>query len=77
VKANPALAQQGEAATYGLMAHLPLRGMVKTRVLDIFAAMYGAGGADLDLATRADDKTPLPLVERIARWYVAGRQRRG
>jgi glutamate/tyrosine decarboxylase-like PLP-dependent enzyme len=76
VKANPALAQQGEAATYGLMAHLPLRGMVKSRVLEIFVEMYRGGGGKLDLAAPDDETKPLPLAERLARWYVARRQRR-
>jgi glutamate/tyrosine decarboxylase-like PLP-dependent enzyme len=77
VKADPSLAQQGEAATYGMMAHLPLRGMVKSRVLDLFAGMYRAGGGALDLGAQAHAEAPAPLVERIARWYVARQQRRG
>ncbi|MFT4959116.1 MAG: sphinganine-1-phosphate aldolase [Paracoccaceae bacterium] len=44
VRANPDLAKIGGAATYGMMAHVPLRGMVKAKVLDVFAEMYRAGG---------------------------------
>jgi sphinganine-1-phosphate aldolase len=83
VKADPSLAQRGGAATYGMMAHIPLRGMVRQRVLDIFAGMYQAGGAQLDLSaqTGAGDAhgahaAPSSLVERIALWYVARKQRR-
>lgn len=32
VKAHPELADKGQAATYGLVAHLPLRGMVRKQV---------------------------------------------
>jgi sphinganine-1-phosphate aldolase len=81
VQANPALAQEGSAATYGLMSHLPLRGMVRERVLDMFVQMYRPGGAELDLHA-----APAPasgwkgqagaLLEGIARWYVARRQRK-
>ena len=79
VKADPSLASQGSAATYGLMANLPLRGMVKREVLATFAQMYRAGGGPIDL-THAElgAAQPKPLVarwlERIARWYV-GRRR--
>ena len=62
------------AATYGLLAHVPLRGMVRQRVLDMFAGMYRAGGGDLDL--NADDiGGKLPLAERLARWYVKRKTR--
>ena len=90
VKANPALAQQGTAATYGMMAHIPLRGMVKSRVLDVFASLYKPGGGSLDLAAAAETDAAqtgghaaggpthaAPLLERLAMRYVAWRQRRG
>ena len=57
VKADPSLARSGSAATYGLMARMPLRGMVRRRVLDVFAGMYRQGGGDLDLGA-ADAETP-------------------
>ena len=75
VKADPSLARKGGAATYGMMAHLPLRGMVKSRVLDMFAGMYRAGGAPLDLHG-PDDGAPVPLLERLAARYVQWRQQR-
>ncbi len=81
VKADPSLAGKGHAATYGMMAHLPLRGLVKNKVLEMFANSYRAGGAPLDLdadAPAGDGATALskPLLERVAAWYVARRQRR-
>jgi len=76
VKADPSLAGSGSAATYGLMARLPLRGMVRRRVLDVFAGMYSQGGGDLDLGaggaeTPAGDGKPaarsrLGWLERLA-----------
>jgi len=82
VKRDPSLARQGSAATYGMIAHIPLRGMVRQRVLDMFASMYRAGGGDLDLSAAPGDDVahggqgkPAPLVERIAQWYVARKQR--
>ena len=77
VKANPALAQEGSAATYGMMSHVPLRGMVKSQVLDMFAGMYAPGGGEVDLhAAPAPQGRWDALLERLARWYVARKQGR-
>ena len=64
------------------MSHLPLRGMVRQKVLDLFAQMYRAGAQDLDLHA---DQAPEPglkgqvnaLVNRLARWYVEREQHKG
>jgi hypothetical protein len=64
-----------------MMSHVPLRGMVRQKVLDMFVQMYQAGGQQIDL------HAPPPVapgfkgrvdarVERVARWYVARKQRR-
>ncbi len=71
VKADPSLAESGSAATYGMLAHVPLRGMVRGKVLDMFAQMYQAGGQDLDLHAAPPPQGRLDaLLERLARWYV-------
>jgi sphinganine-1-phosphate aldolase len=77
VKANPALAQSGSAATYGMMSHVPLRGMVHGKVLDMFVQMYKAGGHEVDLHTPPAPQGKLDaLLERVARWYVARQGRK-
>ena len=84
VRANPELAQKGSAATYGMLSHVPLRGMVKRRVLDIFSAMYAPGGGEIDLAAGAetaadesgDGHAPAPLLERLMMKYVGWKSRR-
>jgi sphinganine-1-phosphate aldolase len=77
VKADPCLAQKGRAATYGMMAHLPLRGVVKNKVLALFADSYRAGGPPLSLDAQGGyGEEAKPLLERVAAWYVARRQRR-
>jgi hypothetical protein len=71
------------------MAHVPLRGMVRKRVLEVFAGMYRAGGADFDFSGKAGpagdaigEERPdtaaaaSTLLEKIAMWYVNRRQRR-
>lgn len=74
VKANPELAQQGGAATYGMIAHIPLRGMIKKKVLDMYAGLYRAGGSSIDLSVKIDHEpttdTPKGLFARIINWYV-------
>jgi len=52
VKAHPELAREGEAAVYGLMARVPLKGLVDREVLKVLEAMYGPGDGELDLAAR-------------------------
>lgn len=73
VRGSPELAKNGEAAAYGMMAHVPLRGMIKSRVLDVFAEMYRAGGGHLEL----DDPKNAPLLERLMARYVHWRSKRG
>jgi glutamate/tyrosine decarboxylase-like PLP-dependent enzyme len=80
VKADPSLADQGGAATYGMMAHIPLRGMVRSRVLDMFANLYRPGGGEIDLSAAmstgpGEAQSRQPLSDRMARWFVRMRQR--
>lgn len=76
VRANPKLAQEGSAPTYGMMAHVPLRGMVREKVLELFVQMYRAGGGEVDLHAPAARGRVDALLERAARWYSGWRQRR-
>ena len=85
VRAHPELARQGSAATYGMLAHVPLRGMVRRRVLDLFAGMYAPGGGALDLGAARLDADGAPavrphkqaLLERALARYVQWKSRRG
>jgi hypothetical protein len=78
VRAQPELAQQGGAATYGMLAHVPLRGMVKKKVLEMYAEQYRAGGGTLDLASGADAGSGPGngLLDRALQWYVARQSRK-
>ena len=73
VRANPELAKTGSAATYGLMAHVPLRGMVRQKVLDMFASMYAAGGSELDGHDAPGNPT---VIDQVAGLYEEWKQRR-
>ena len=50
VRNHPELATQGAAAMYGMIANVPLRGMIRKEVLNMMADMYGPGGKMPDLA---------------------------
>jgi sphinganine-1-phosphate aldolase len=41
VRSNPDLANKGNAAMYGMVAHIPLRGMIKTQITKMMADLYG------------------------------------
>jgi glutamate/tyrosine decarboxylase-like PLP-dependent enzyme len=55
VRSNPDLARSGDAAMYGMMAKVPLRGLVKHSVLKIMEGMYGPDGEIPDLSEFGDD----------------------
>ncbi len=80
VRANPALAATGQAATYGLISKIPLRGLVRKQVLDMFAETYRLSGGEIDLTTApgmdgavGDGETGKKpgLVDRALAWYLS------
>lgn len=80
VRANPELAQQGGAATYGMMAHVPLRGMVRKKVLEMYSEQYRAGGGELNIAEGAEGGISgggKGLVDKLVERYVQYRSRKG
>jgi len=58
---DPDRARSGSAPMYGLMASIPLRGMVKSNVLKILKEMYGPQGRIPDLSSEGDVASD-PLV---------------
>jgi hypothetical protein len=83
VKAEPSLATKGSAATYGMMANVPLRGMVRQRVLDMFSRQYGRGAEPLDVAAESAGGAGQgggahagSFVDRLATSYADWRRRR-
>ena len=71
-KADPSLSRAGDAAVYGLMARVPLRGMVKQGVLDLMEKMYGP---DAVLPELSGDGNAVPAWGQRA-LDLAGRLRR-
>lgn len=82
--AHPELAESGQAATYGMISHIPLRGMVRKQVADMFAGSYVLNAGEIDLS---DSESMAPggaggegaggeqkgFLQKIINWYV-GRQ---
>jgi len=65
VVAHPELAGEGEAAMYGMLAKIPVRGVVGRRVLEVMEQMYGPEGEMPDFA-EADDGGP--VVRAVLDW---------
>ncbi len=76
VKADPALAERGGAATYGMLAHIPLRGVIKKKVLEMYSEQYRAGGGELDMAAESASGAGGGLVDKILGWWVARQTRK-
>ncbi len=68
VRQNPKLAVQGGAATYGMVAKIPMRKMVKKNVLEIMKQAYGPDGGNLALES-TDGKGP-GWQEKLARLFL-------
>ncbi len=80
VAEHPELAESGQAATYGMISHIPLRGMVRKQVLNMFADSYKLSAKEIDLSD-SDAMTPntakgedslmdKSFIQNIIRWYV-------
>jgi sphinganine-1-phosphate aldolase len=61
VRDNPELAKSGDAAMYGMMAKVPVRGLVKKTVESVMEGMWGPEGEIPDLANagKGDDASPI------------------
>jgi len=68
VKANPELAKSGNAAMYGMMAKLPVRGLVKKSVEQVMESMWGATGELPDLENMGKDDSA-PWFMKVADKY--------
>ena len=67
VKANPELKKSGEAAMYGMMAKVPVRGLVKHSVRKVMETMYAPDGSAPDMANLGegdDDGFVLGLINK-------------
>ena len=48
-RAHPELSKQGEAAMYGMMAKVPVRGLVRRGVRQVLESLYGVEGTEPEL----------------------------
>lgn len=80
VKAHPELAETGGAAMYGMIANIPLRGMVRKNVLKMFAGMYGPDAKMIDpgnveLDGEGEESEPQDFATKAAMWYLRMKKR--
>lgn len=68
VKADPTLAKSGQAPMYGMMAKVPLRGLVKQSVLKVMEGMYGPSGAVPDLSKLGEGEGDGLLLKLVGRY---------
>jgi sphinganine-1-phosphate aldolase len=85
--AHPELGEKGQAATYGMISHIPLRGMVRKQVADMFAESYRLDAKEIDMSDSealapgaaaeggAEDKKG--ILQGIINWYVKRKMRKG
>ncbi len=65
VKAHPGLQHEGEAAMYGMMAKIPVRGMVKLAVRKVMEGMYGPDGEVPDMSKVGAGDNDDPLLKMV------------
>lgn len=68
VRKHPELASEGQAAMYGMVAKIPIRGAVKMSVLKIMEGMYAANGATTDLDNIGQDDDASPLLKAMNKY---------
>jgi len=81
VRKHPELAKQGSAVMYGMVAHAPMRGMVKKQVTDMMSELYGpeckmpALGME-EQEGSAVEKKVLPVLLKFFQWWNRLSERR-
>ena len=68
VRAHPELGSEGKAAMYGMMAKIPVRGMVRLSVQKIMEGMYGPTGEVPDLSRVGEGENAAPLLKLVDRY---------
>ncbi len=78
VKSNPGLSSRGNAALYGMIAHVPFRGLIKKEVGKMMEKMYGPEG-EMPMGNQEKEsfakRMGTGILSRITRW-TAGLRRR-
>ncbi len=68
VRAHPELKTQGEAAMYGMMAKVPISGLVQHSVREVMAGMYAPDGQAPDLAKVGEGEDDGPMLQFLAKY---------
>jgi sphinganine-1-phosphate aldolase len=68
IRANPELSREGSAPMYGLMAKVPLRGLVKSSVVKVMEELYGPDGKVPDLSQLGAGKDDGLILEMMHKY---------
>ncbi len=66
VRGDPSRKSRGNAAMYGMMAKIPLRGMVRKGVEKVMESMYGAHAGEVDLQGAASGGPVMKALQDLA-----------
>jgi len=83
VREHPELSRSGSAVMYGMVAHAPLRGMVKKQIRDMMAEMYGPEcrmptlGLEEQRGSKVQTKLSPWLLKLFKWWNRLSERRRG
>lgn len=72
VRANPELAKSGDAAMYGMMAKVPVKGLVKKTVESVMESMWGPMGKAPDLENAGKDEDASLLMQLADKYGPKG-----
>lgn len=68
VKNHPGLELQGNAATYGMIAKVPFRGMIKKQTLKMMMDLYGPQAKSIDFS-----ESDGGIAEKLGKFFIKKR----
>ncbi|MEZ5024109.1 MAG: hypothetical protein R2728_12780 [Chitinophagales bacterium] len=66
-KAHPELKNEGDAAMYGMVAKIPMRGMIKNELMGLMEEMYGPEG---NMPDNSEQEEKNDIVSKLAKTYM-------
>lgn len=70
VKENPNLAKQATAPVYGMLANVPLRGMVESEVRKMVENIYKNAGCNINLEEQNTSDNGLTIIKKLLGYFL-------
>ncbi len=74
VKENPYLAKQATAPVYGMLANVPLRGMVESEVRKLVEKIYMNTTSDINLAEQNTSENGLTIIKKLLGYFLKNKK---